>query len=297
MRRKQALTQPLKVIAGTPDKPLIIGEIEIPCYVLSGETRVLVQRGVGSGLGMSSTSGHRLTKFVASKNLNPFISDELRQVIDNPIQFEFAGRLVAGYPATMLVDLCNVVLEARQAGMLQKQQAHIADRCELLIRGLATVGIIALVDEATGYQRIREERALATILEKFITKELQPWTRTFPYDFYREIFRLKGWPGPDGFKKKPQVIGHYTNDIVYARLAHGILDELQRKNPTLPGGIRKTHHHRWFTPDPGHPKLKEHLAAVIALMKASPNWTRFMGSLNRVFPKLNEQIIMPFDEN
>ena len=45
-----------------------------------------------------------------------------------------------------------------------------------------------------------------------------------------------------------------------------------------------------------HPKLKEHLAAVIALMKAAPNWTRFQGSLNRVFQKLNETIPLPFDD-
>ena len=35
----------LKVIAGTVDHPLIIGDIEIPCYVLEDETRVLSQGG------------------------------------------------------------------------------------------------------------------------------------------------------------------------------------------------------------------------------------------------------------
>ena len=36
--------KPLKVIAGAPDKPLKIGDIEIDCYVLEGEKRVLSQR-------------------------------------------------------------------------------------------------------------------------------------------------------------------------------------------------------------------------------------------------------------
>ena len=99
-----------------------------------------------------------------------------------------------------------------------------AKRADILIRGLAIVGIIALVDEVTSYQRLREERALATILEKFIAKELQPWTRTFPYEFYNQIFRLKGWPGPEG-TKRPVIIAQYTNDIVYERLAHGVLQE------------------------------------------------------------------------
>ena len=206
--------QPLKVIAGEPDHPLIVFDIEIPCYVLEDETRVLAQRGMVSGLGMSRGGsshggGDRLAHFVNQNTLKPFISNELRAVTENPIKFRTpTGSLAYGYPATLLVDICNAVLEARHDGRLQNQQTHIAKRCEILIRGLAKVGIIALVDEATGYQRIREERALATILEKFITKELQPWTRTFPYEFYEQIYRLKGWPGPDGFKKK--TASHWT---------------------------------------------------------------------------------------
>ena len=38
----------LGVIAGAPDKPLVIGEIEIPCYVLENEERVLTQSGMFS---------------------------------------------------------------------------------------------------------------------------------------------------------------------------------------------------------------------------------------------------------
>jgi len=163
------------------------------------------------------------------------------------------------------------------------------------LSGLGEVGIIGLVDEATGYQEIRAKRALATILEKFIAKELQPWTRTFPYEFYQQIFRLKTWPGPDG-AKRPSVIGHYTNDIVYERIAPRVLDELKKRNPSQPGGGRKHHHHRWFTPDLGHPKLKEHLidAAVTALMRAAPNWDGFKRSLQRAFPTSNENISLSF---
>ena len=214
--------------------------------------------------------------------------------IENPILFVASGGVAHGYPATLLVDLCNVVLEVRESGSLHSQQAHIAERCETLVRNLARVGIIALVDEATGYQRIREERALATILEKFIAKELQPWTKTFPYEFYNQIFRLKDWPGPQGMKK-PSVIGHYTNDFVYARLAPHVLDELKRINPTLPSGRRRHTHHQWFTPDLGHPMLKEHLAAVTALMRAAPNWESFVRSLKRALPRRNETIPLPLN--
>ena len=289
------MSKALKVIAGTPDRRLIIGNIEIPCYVLEDETRVLVQRGMAAGIGMSSPSGDRIGRFVSSKNINHFLSNKLKVVIDSPIRFQAPGGIAHGYPATLLVDLCNVVLAAREAGMLQRSQFHIAHRCETLIRGLATVGIIALVDEATGYERIKIERNLAIILERFIAKELQPWTKTFPFEFYEQIFRLKKWPGPDGLKG-PRVIGRYTNDIVYERLAPGVLNKLRRKNPQLPSGRRRHKHHQWFTPEHGDPRLREHLAAVMAVMRLSPNWDRFMANLNRAFPKLNETIPLALED-
>ena len=187
-----ARKQPLKVIAGTPDRPLVIGNVDIPCYVLEDETRVLVQRGMATGLNMSvSGSGQRLTTFVASKSINPFVPKELRVGINKPIRFSAPGGIAHGYPATFLADLCDAVLAAREAGALHHQQFHIAARCETLMRGFARVGIIALVDEATGYQRVREERELARTLAKYLDTDVQPWQKTYPYGFYVEICRLK----------------------------------------------------------------------------------------------------------
>lgn len=275
---------PLKVIAGAPDRPLVIGDVEIPCYVLEDETRVLVQRGMAVAMGMSKPSGAQIGRFALSKTINPFVSNDLTVVLNNPIKFWTSKGIGHGYPATLLVELCRVVLEARDAGKLRRSQLHIAAKCDILIRGLATVGIIALVDEATGYQRVREERALVTILEKFIAKELQPWTRTFPFEFYEEICRLRDWPSINAIRR-PSVIGKYTNDFVYERLAPALLDELQDRNPTLPEGRRRHKHHQWFTPDIGHPRLKEHLSGVMALMRASDTWEGFRNLLDRSYPK------------
>ena len=290
---------PLKVIAGTPDTPLHIGDIEIPCYVLEGETRVLSQRGFLSGIGRSESrparpanGGKHLPDFLAAKNLLPFIDAELTAA-STPIRFQPPGGGAAafGYRATLLPKICDVYLAARAAGALYPNQRHIAERCEILLRGLATVGIISLVDEATGYQRIREERALATILERFIAVELQLWTRTFPYVFYEQIFRLKGWGNAAGVNP-PSVVGHYTNDLVYDRLAPGVLAELRSRNPVLPQGWRRNRHHQWFTSEYGHPRLKEHLEGVTALMRAAESWDAFRRSMDHVYPKLNNTIPM-----
>ena len=285
----------LKVIAGTPDRPLVIGDIEIPCYVLEDETRVLSQSGMFQSLGLArrglvtTKSGAQIPRFAASKAIHPFISKELTAGLSNPIVFTGPTGSTYGFSAMILADICDAVLLARQAQSLDHQQKRLAERCEILLRGFAHVGIIALVDEATGYQDIRAKLALAKILEEFIAKELQPWTKTFPYEFYTEIARLKDWP-PFYSIKRPSVIGHYTNGIVYDRIGPGLLEELRRVNPTSPTGRRKYRHHQWFTPEVGHPKLKEHLAAVTALMRASPNWNTFQRNLQRAFPVINSQL-------
>jgi len=183
-------------------------------------------------------------------------------------------------------------LEARSVDALLPSQAHIATRAEILLRGLAAVGIIALVDEATGYERIKKERWLAAFLDKWVATELQKWEKTFPYEYYEQIFRLKDWPMPDG-AKRPSVIGRYTNQYVYSYLGPGLLEELRRKNPILPAGYRRNRHHQWFTPEYGHPKLKEHLNIVIALMKASLNWNEFNRLFSRAFPYEGQQIELP----
>ena len=43
-----------------------------------------------------------------------------------------------------------------------------------------------------------------------------------------------------------------------------------------------------MTEDVGHLKLREHLASVVALMKASDDWDQFVRILNRALPKYAE---------
>ena len=164
------------------------------------------------------------------------------------------------------------------------RQQMVAAKAAILMRGLAHVGIIALVDEATGYQDERARDALARILEAFVARELRKWIKTFPADFYRELFRLRGWKYT-GKVQRPAYVGHLTNDLVYARLAPGVLVELRRINPVNEHGNRKNKHHQWLTEDLGHPKLLQHLSALVALMRASQTWEQFKEMVNRALPK------------
>ena len=290
---------PLKIIAGAPDRPLIINGIKIPCYVLEDEIRVLSQGGFLSAIGRfrvpsgSKSDVDELPDFLRAKNLRSYIPGDILMTT-NPIQFKApsAGSVALGYRAELLPMVCRVYLNARREGVLYKSQVHIAERAEILLAGLAIVGIIAMIDEATGYEAIRPKRALANIYEAFIAKELQPWIKTFPNEYYAEIFRLKGWSEPEGVSR-PQVIAHYTNDIVYERLAPGALGELQRLNPMLPTGGRKVRHHQWLTPELGHVKLNEHLTSITALMRISIDWATFQRHLQTAYPKMDSQMVFP----
>jgi hypothetical protein len=293
-----------KAICGSPDKPLIIGDIQIQCYVLEDETRVLTQTGLQRGIGLSTGGGsygtRRLVKLmdrIASKHMLTLPNlTALSARIQNPIEFKlpWGGRPAFGYEATILADICDAILEARKNGLLQKQQEHLADQCEILLRGFARVGIIALVDEVTGYQQIRARTALEQILKRYISEDLQKWVKTFQDEFYYELFRLRNWDYTD-ITKRPGVAGRLTIDVVYKRLAPKVLEELKRKTPRDDRGRLRNKLFQHLTSDYGHPKLKEHLSAVVALMKASNNWSNFYSMLNRALPQYDNTLPLLLD--
>jgi hypothetical protein len=215
--------------------------------------------------------------------------------INSPVRFypPHGGNPADGYEATILPDICDVVLEARRLERLLPQQEHLAKQCEILVRGFAKVGIIALVDEVTGYQDARSRDALAKILEQFIAKELRKWIKTFPAEFYKELFRLRGWPFSGDSVARPALVGKLTNNIIYQRLAPGVLAELRRLTPRDDKGRLRTHLHRRLSADIGHPRLREHLAAVVALMRASEDWDPFMRALDRALPIYGKTMALP----
>lgn len=287
---------------------LRIGPVEIPCAVLKDGRRVLSATGIANALGGRSGAAKRLKTeaekggahmpvFLASKSLLPYVTKELTEGPLKPVTYHSGEGDIEGYEAEALPEICNIWLQARQDGALNPQQADRAQAAEIVMRGLAELGVIALVDEATGYQDTRDHDALQAILDKYLRKEFAAWAKRFPDAFYREIFRLRGWSWNAMSVARPGVVGKYTNDIVYERLAPGILDELQKMNPKQEEGGRPRKHHQFLTDDIGHPALAQHLHAVIGLMRASATWEQFMTMLNRAFPKKGTQLELLLDDD
>lgn len=301
-----------KEAEANPDRPvypkathvgvLKIGpNVEIECAVLEDGTRVLSRAGFVRAIGRrGKVKGgaeyepeSKLPVFLGADNIKPFIDSELESN-SNPIYFkQVKGGISMGYKAALLPAVCNVFLSAKDADVLKGNQLHIAKQCEILVRGLAVVGITAMVDEATGYQEVRDRLALQEILEKYISGALLEWTKTFPIEFYREIFRLKKWEWKAG--RMSPLVGRYTNDLVYQRLAPGILEQLQAKNPVTERGYRQHRHHQWLTRDIGHPALTHHIYRLLGMMEASSTWDDFKRKVDSKIPKLNATATMDLE--
>lgn len=271
---------------------LKLGDSEIKCYVLTDGTRVLSGRGMQEALKMvdteegKQTSGTRLTRYFEQKTLKPFIFKDKSPGHFEPLRCKFQGKTIHGYEATILADICEAFLEARKHVQLSSRQAIIAEQCEVLIRAFARVGIIALVDEATGYQYKREKDELQRILKTYISEELLPWQKRFPDIFYRELFRLNRWDFTvKGIKQRPSVIGIWTNKLIYEQLPNGVLQALKSKTPKTPKGNNKARYHQSLTLDVGNPHLEAQIQQIITIFRISDT----MDEMWSHFEKLNDR--------
>jgi hypothetical protein len=294
---------PISVREGT----IKIGDRAISCAVLSDGRRIIAQadfmRSLGrarspkAGTGVLSTVDE-LPFFLQADVLKPFISSDLIQSTKPIFYVTLSGSKGVGYDAQLLTKTCEVYLQYRDSvlaekGKIPKRYENIFTACDVTVRSLAGVAIIALIDEATGYQYERPKDALARILEAFIAKELRPWVQTFPEDYYRELFRLRGAAYNPTSVKRPQYFGHLTNDIIYARLAPKVLEELRKRGERTDSGRLRYHHHRRLTDDIGHPKLRELLASVVTIMKLSKDYQEFYERLTLLHPKYNTTLMLP----
>ena len=288
---------------------------DIPCAVLeasAGElpVRVLSERGVAKVFGktgrsspswfrgMQGRSGPTLPLFISARNLVPYLTSTLLLQLQNPIIYQGKnGARTYGIEASLLGDICKVWIEAGRHGALHKNQLHIAHEAEILRDALVGVAIDSLVDDATGYVVERDREELYRILEKYIARELLPWTRLFPDDFYRELFRLRGWEYSPPSPKRPKIVGKLTNQLIYDKLPRGVLDELRQKNPIINPGYRRHKHFQFLTEDVGHPHLGKQIASVTTLMRASNSWSTFRRLFDRAFaPEHFEQLAL-FEED
>jgi hypothetical protein len=314
-QRDERLTENLPKALPEYQGVLDLGGMKLPCAVINGPNgiqRVVTENGITNAiLGTRSGASKRLKKaaseggallpiFLAPGQLKDFIDSELREGPLAPIDYIDGNRVIRAYDAAILPAVCNVWLRAREAGALQKQQLPKAQKAEILTRALAETGIVALIDEVTGYEKIRPQNALQIYIDRVIRKELAAWAKKFPDEFYENIYRLKGWAWPGMQKNRFSVVAHYTRDLVYERIGPGVLEELERKTPKNDKGQRPNRFHQWFTEDIGDPMLAQHLHSIMMFQRlalANGNgWYKFLQMVDQVMPKRGANLVLPFPE-
>ena len=261
-------------------------DTKIECYVMDNEERVLSLRGAARTIGLLGNGSQALERNLSAQCITPYLSIKLKRWLDKSRMGELPtyrgkrGQKFLPFEASLFVDLCTAYVDAMHDGVLQtEKQVQTAKRLYGIMTAFAKTGLVAVIDEVTGYQADRNKDALQKILEAYISEELLPWAKRFPEEFYKQIFRLKGWKYKG--KAKTPYVGTLTNEYVYHYLPQGVLEELKNKTPKSSAGNRINRYHQFLTEDAGIPNLENQLQQMMALMKAADTWDEF----DRLFKK------------
>lgn len=264
---------------------------DIQCAVLDDDTRVVNGTNVLKVFGRKQMGANKykgISPILTSKKLEEFVqADEISKLL--PMAYIAKnGNEVSGYPAESMQILCEVYLRARDDDALTDGQMHLAVQADIIIRSLAKTGVIALIDEATGFQYEREKDALQKILAAYISEDYMKWQRRFPRKFYQELFRLCGWEYDSMTVKRPQYLGKLTNKYVYDLLPQGVLEKLREVNPKNKNGSRSRKHHQHLTENIGQTHLERHLTKIITLFEISDDFTQLDNHVNKVFRDVDQ---------
>jgi hypothetical protein len=257
--------------------PLPIGDVELDCAILDDKenTRVINMTSVFKAFDRAPRGNNRLINipaFMDAQNLQKHVDQELIGLI-KPIQYQDGTALKTGYNALILPALCDMYLKARRAGDLAAKQKLLAEKAEILQSSFAKVGMIALIDEATGFQRDRKHDALRLLLSKYIAEGLQKWLSTFPDSFFLELDKLYN-NEPTSSQKRPQYYGHFINRYVYDPIENGYVKSKLNELNIDEKGKRKARFHQWLNEN-GRTILIHQIGRVQMLMEMCPNIDQF----------------------
>jgi hypothetical protein len=279
------------------------GELNIPGVVplkvanLKDGRRVLMSRAFLEALGRPWKGTYKHTarpNFIDAKNLDPFIKGEILNFLE-PIEYlSISGQKRTGYRAELLPLVCKVYIAARDAGALNPGQKSAAKFADVLLNGFEQIGIISLVDDATGYTKVRARDELQAILAAYISAELLPWAKRFPDSFYEELHRVWGWNYTHGSNARNAYIGKLTKALIYDPLPPGVIEELESRNPYDPEKRRRKHlHHQLLTSGVGHPHLEKQIVSVTTLLRISSDKDEFIRHFAKAFPPACDDLFAP----
>lgn len=269
---------------------LEIGSVEIECYVLDSMKRVIHKRGMAKALGMKSEGGNVFMRAMSRKGLGSEIGEDLRSKLDNPIVFKtLTLDLGHGYDATILIDICQAIIDASKAKKLGAGQEALAVQAEIIIRASAKLGIVALVDDATGFIADKRREQYKELFREFIRDEIKLYDEPqFPDQLFDVIYKIYGLPRKADAKNHPQFFGRFIRKYIYEPLANSngaILEMLDERNPVVyVNGGRRYKMFNFLSEVVGMPALKAQLWQVVGIGNSVRNKAQFEKSFYTAFP-------------
>jgi len=255
---------------------LEIGDHTLPCYVLDNGQRVFSLKGIVVGL--TGIEGGPLAEYLKVRSLRPYMPTDLVPGDDGTIpaliKFDTGGdaftKHAIGFPVERFMDVCAAYSEALQQHVqradgseLTPRQIDIAHRAAGFLRACAKTGIVALVDEATGYQYDRAQDALRLKMKLFLEDEMRKWEKTYPDQLWVEFGRLTKWQGP--VHSRPKYWGKLVMELVYGYMDPDVAKWLKENAPKPMHG---QNYHQWLSSQYGLKRLVEHIWMLVGMAAA-----------------------------
>lgn len=251
-----------------PDSPfakyvgtLELGNKSVDCYVLDDERRVISMRATVKAI--SGDENGKLVDYIGVKSLENYLDS--RKISEEIIEFNVPGipNLAKGISAESFLDICSAYVAALSGGAkLTQKQTSTAVNCSILLSACAKTGLIALIDEATGYQYVRDSDALQVKIRAFISDELREWEKTFPDELWEEFGRLTNWKG--SLHERPKYWGKLVLELIYDAMDPDVAKYLKENKPKPKHGMN---YHQWLSEDLGVRALTMHINQVIGVAK------------------------------
>lgn len=284
-KKRKKLEAHHAIFSGT----LEILDLELPCYVLENGQRVFSMGGILKTLNYGEKSNAR--KILANKAIQPYL-DEAKFISGNTelIPFDTGGYGRAyGYDVEQFMDICHAYSKALEENVFKTPKQRLAAaRANAVIRACSKVGIIALVDEATGYQYARKENELQFKLKLYLAEEMRGWEKTFPDDLWIQFARLTNWDG-EPTKNRPRYWGYLVMEFIYRYLDPDVAKYLKENKPPAKKG---QNYHQWFNSDYGVIKLREHINRIIGLAQGCDSMDELKRKTAHIYGKKPLQLEM-----
>ncbi|MCL5987085.1 MAG: P63C domain-containing protein [Actinobacteria bacterium] len=263
---------------------------EIPCYVLDDEQRVIGRIAVTKMLTGIKRQGD-LESYIRAHNLQPFIN--AMNISERMVSFRLPEvdqlRIeVKGLPHDVLLDVCRGFMKALEASerpdsniKLTSRQREIAMQAGLFLAACSDIGLMALIDEATGYQYERAQDALEVKLKAYLAEEMREWEKTFPDELWLEFGRLTGWS--KSVTQRPKYWGQLVMELVYEYLDPDVAQWLKENAPKPRHG---QNYHQWLSSQYGLKKLIEHIWKLIGIAKTCENIVELKERMAQIHGKI-----------